>query len=165
MPGLAQLGLVRTKGFSSWLTRVVTQSNWNHIILYEGNDTVISCDPAGVEELPITAFPGAVWSHFPLELQQTAQIINFARAQLGRPYDQVLFLWCGVARLFGVKHTPAWIQARLNSQKSWICSQICDAAYQAGGMHLFKDHRVEGAVVPADYAPIWEANGWLGNLK
>jgi hypothetical protein len=60
-----------------------------------------------------------------------------------------------------VKHTPAWIQARLNTQSSWICSQLSDAAFQAGGIHLFKDHRVEGAVVPADFEPIWRANGWL----
>lgn len=161
MPDLAQLGLVRTKGFSSWLTRTVTGSNFNHIVLYEGDDKVISCEPSGVAELPVEAFPNVVWSHFPLKPGQPDQIVRFARAQLGKPYDQLMYVWCGVAKILGVRRTPAWIQLRLASNKAWICSQLCDAAYRAAGEHLFADGRVEGEVVPASFVPIWERNGWL----
>jgi hypothetical protein len=130
-------------------------------VVYVGADKVISCEPSGVTEMPISAFPDAIWSHFPLELQQVAQIINFSRAQLRKPYDQLMYVWCGVARIFGVKRTPNWILRRLASQRAWICSQLTDAAYQAANIHLFKDGRAEGAVVPGDYVPIFKAHGWI----
>lgn len=161
MPGLGQLGLVRTKGFSSWLIRTVTRSTINHTITYIGNGEVISCETTGVTVLPVGAFPNAVWSHFPLELGQILDILNFSHAQLGKPYDKLMFVWCGVARLLKVRNTPAWILRRLASQRAWICSQLCDSAFQAAGIHLFEDHRAQGAVVPGDFEPIWKANGWL----
>lgn len=161
MPGLGQIALVKSHGFSSFLTSLVTRSPYTHMITYVGNDMVVSCEPSGVAQLPITAFPEATWSHFPLELQQTATIINFTRAQLGKPYDQLMYVWCGIARIFGVKVTPNWILKRLASHRAWICSQLADSAYQAAGIQLFPDGRAKGAVVPADFVPIFVKNGWL----
>lgn len=161
MPGLAQLGLVRTKGFSSWLTRLVTRSNWNHIVLYEGAGNVISCEPSGVSELPVEDFPNAVWSNFDLTIGECGAAINFARSQLGKPYGNFTYVWIGVALLLKVKHTPAWILRRLASQRDWICSQLCDSSYQAANIHLFKDERPYGCVWPGSFEPIFKAHGWL----
>jgi hypothetical protein len=161
MPGLAQIGLVRTKGFSSWLIRVVTASTYNHTVCYVGEGSVVSAETSGVQVMPVEYFPQAVWSDFELTMHQQAKIINFSRAQQGKPYGVLTFLWCGIARLLKVEHTPAWLRRRLASQRNWICSQLCDSAYQAAGIHLFRDHRVQGAVVPADYEPIWEDAGWF----
>lgn len=161
MPDLAQLGLVRTTGFSSWLIRTVTHSTYNHIVCYVGDGQVVSAETSGVQVLPVEYFPQAVWSHFDLTLHQTGTIISFSRNQLGKPYGVLTFLWCGIARLFGVEHTPGWLLRRLNTRANWICSQLADSAYKAAGIHLFTDHRAEGAVVPGDFEPIWKDAGWL----
>lgn len=165
-PGLGQLGLVRTRGFSSWLTRVVTRSDWNHTVIVSAEGEVISAEPSGVQRMPVEYFeppyvPAVRWSNFDLDQWQVLRVINFAQTQLGKPYGVLTFLWCGIARLFGVKHTPRWVLRRLRSQRSWICSQLTDSAYKAAGVHLFTDHRAEGAVVPGDYAPIFQDHGWL----
>lgn len=161
MPGLGQIGLVRSEGFSPWLIRTTTHSAYNHTITYIGNNEVISCETSGVKVLPISHFPNAVWSHFPLDIGEILDILNFSHAQLNKPYDKLMFVWCGVARILRVRNTPQWILRRLASKRAWICSQICDASYQAAGIHLFKDHRAQGAVVPGDFEPIWKAEGWL----
>jgi uncharacterized protein YycO len=160
-PGLAQLGLVRTPGFTSWLTRVATRSPYNHIVAYVGEGKVISCQPTGVTEMPLEDFPDVVWSNFDLTLAQTGEVINFLHDQLGKPYDDLMYVWCGVARVLEVPNTPKWVLRRLASMRAWICSQLTDAAYQTAGKHLFKDHRANGAVVPADYVPIWREHGWI----
>lgn len=166
MPGLAQIGLVRTKGFSSWLIRVVTRSPFNHTVLVSADNEVISAETTGVKRLELRMFePPYVqevsWSNFDLDMWEITRAINFAEHQLGKPYGVLTFLWCGAVRLFGVKHTPRWILRRLRSQRSWICSQLTDSAYKAAGIHLFTDHRAEGAVVPGDYTPIFQDHGWL----
>lgn len=161
MPGLGQIGLVRTRGLSSWLIRVFTRSTVNHTITYIGNNEVISCETSGVKILPISTFPNASWSHFGLEFWEIADILNFTHDQLGKPYDKLMFVWCGVSRVLKVRHTPKWILRRLATNRAWICSQLCDSAYRAAGIHLFTDHRAVGAVVPGDFEPIWEANGWM----
>jgi hypothetical protein len=72
-----------------------------------------------------------------------------------------MFVWCGVARLLGVKRTPNWILRRLASHRAFICSILCDAAYEAADFPLFKDGRAEGAVDPHDIYQVFAANGWL----
>lgn len=48
-----------------------------------------------------------------------------------------------------VARQPWWVQ-RVESMHTMICSQLCDAAYLAGGVHLFNDGRLPGLVSPAD---------------
>lgn len=161
MPGLGQIGVVRTTGFTSWVIRTFDRTPYNHDVVYAGNDEVYSCQPDGVKRMPLTAFPDIVWSHFPLEMDQIMLILNFCEKQLTKPYDNLMFVWCGVARILGVKRTPNWILRRLASHKAFICSILCDAAYEAAGYPLFQDGRAESAVDPRDIVQVFRAHGWV----
>lgn len=161
MPGLGQIGVVRTQGFTSWVIRTFDRTPYNHDVVYAGNDEVYSCEPNGLQRMPASAFPNVVWSHFPLELDQVFEILNFCEQHLGAPYDNLMFVWCGVARIFGVKLTPGWILRRLASHRAFICSQLCDAAYVAAGVPLFRDGRAESAVDPHDITELFRQHGWV----
>jgi uncharacterized protein YycO len=161
MPGLGQIAVVRTKGFTSWVIRTFDRTPYNHDVIYAGDGEVYSCEPGGVQRVPITVFPDAVWSHFPLELDQVFEILNFCEAQLGKPYDNLMFVWCGVARILGVKHTPDWILRRLASHRAFICSMLVDAAYLAANYPLFRDGRAESAVDPHDITELFRQHGWV----
>jgi hypothetical protein len=171
MAGNAQLALVAGKGFNGWLIRTVQTlageppeaAKFTHILLAESPDVVISCEPTGVKRMPVSAFPDAVWSHFKLTQWQQDQITEYAGDQVGKPYDRLGYIWAGIAILLKMKpdqSPPHFIERRLAQHKSWICSQLCDAAYSRARIHFFKG-RLNGAIVPASFAPIWEANGWL----
>jgi hypothetical protein len=165
MVGVAQIGLIRTKGFLSWLIRFGTRSDYNHCVVAISHTSVVSAEQSGVQILPVSAFPDAKWSHFPLNGTQTSKILAFligdgTHGQLGKRYGVWTFIWYGAARALGIR-TPDWIKRRLADRSSWICSQLCDAAYQAAGIHLFRDHRFQGEIVPGDFEPLWQDHHWL----
>lgn len=160
MDNLGQLGLVRTTGFSSWLIRLVTRSSWNHVIIRVTRHLVISAETDGVALLPDTWFKNVVWSQFPLTAREQRQIVNFALNQHDKPYGRLTFVWIGISKLTRWA-TPAWLEQRIGDQHTWICSQIADAAYQAAGIHLFRDDRPAGAVTPGDIAKVLHDFGWV----
>jgi hypothetical protein len=175
MSDLAQIGIVRTKGFSSWLIRTVTGSYWNHSVNRVSENQVISCEPDGVQILPITDFtPGGrvldiVWSDFPLSRVQENKIIAFSVLQgpqtvkgvlqPGKPYGRLTFVWIGVAKLLHWR-TPYWLERRLDNGQTWICSQLSDAAYQHAGVRLFRDNRPDGAVTPGSLGALFKDCGF-----
>lgn len=159
MSDLAQIGLVRTTGFSSWLTRAITGSAWNHTVTRVSEHNVVSAESDGVQILPVTHFPGAVWSQFPLTDRQQAKIIAFSLAQENKPYGTLTYIWIGIALKLKIR-TPRWLERKLSNGSTWVCSQLCDSAYQHAGIHLFRDDRPEGAVTPASLAKIFYDFGW-----
>lgn len=156
---LAQIGLVRTSGFSSWLTRVVTRSYYNHCVILYKPGVVVSAESSGVQEMPVEYFPDAVWSEFIYLPGQAEDAIEYTKKQLDKPYGVLTYLWIGVARLTRWK-APRWIEQRISDQKTMICSQLCDGALQAAGYHLFLDDRPPGAVTPGDFAKVFVDFGW-----
>jgi hypothetical protein len=160
MPGLAQIGLVRTPGFSSWLIRFITRSKFNHTIVKVSTHKVVSVESNGVQIMDVTEFPNAAWSDFPLTMRQQNKIIAYNLAQQGKPYDYFAYFWIGVGLLLKVKRTPNWVLRRLASDKAWICSQLADRSYQAAGIHLLGDDRPLGCVYPGSFEPLWEDHGW-----
>lgn len=159
MDDLAQIGLVRTRGFTSWMTRLVTRSHWNHCVTRVSEHKVVSAQPTGVEILPVEQFPDVVWSQFPLTKAQANKIIAYSLLQVGKPYGTLTYIAIGIALLLRI-HTPDWLERRLTDGKSFICSQLADMAYQAAGIHLFRDERPPGAVTPAALAGLFVAFGW-----
>lgn len=157
---LAQVALVRTTGFSSWLTRIVLHTHWNHTVLTTGDSVVISAEPSGVQRMPAQSFPGMVVSQFIFKAGQAEAAIAFAEDQLGKPYSVFTYVWIGIARLTHWR-IPAWVERRISSQNTWICSALCDSALTAGGYHLFRDQRPIGAVTPADIARVFYDFGWV----
>ncbi|RAG80971.1 hypothetical protein DN069_35235 [Streptacidiphilus pinicola] len=47
-----------------------------------------------------------------------------------------------------------WARKVMASRASMICSELCDFAYEAAGVHLFTDGRAPGDVTPADLAAL-----------
>lgn len=160
MDNLGQLGLVRTVGFSSWLIRLVTRSHWNHTVCRVSEHNIVSAETTGVAILPADHFKTTVWSQFPLGDKERARIIAFSLAQVGKPYGRLTFVWIGVSRITRWV-TPRWLERRISDQNTWICSQLCDAAYQAAGIHMFRDNRPPGAVTPSDIAGVMRDFGWV----
>jgi hypothetical protein len=161
MVGLGQIGLVKSTGFTSWLIRAITRSDYNHCVVYTGNGEVVSAESSGVQVLPVEYFEGAAWSDFDLDVWQQVAIINFSRQQLGKKYGYLTYFWIGFVLLFHIRNTPDWLYRRLNNHATWVCSQLCDSAYQAAGIHLFKDDRATGACFPGSFEPIWKEQGWI----
>ena len=160
MDNLGQLGLVRTVGLTSWLIRTITGSHWNHTICRVSEHNVVSAETTGVTILPTTHFPNAVWTDFPLTPREQAKLIAFSLAQVGKPYGSLTFIWIGISRLTRWA-TPRWLEKRISDQHTWICSQLCDAAYQAAGIHMFTDDRPAGSVTPGDIAGVMYDFHWV----
>lgn len=160
MGELAQIGLVRTTGFSSWLIRLVTHSHWNHVILRVTPHYVVSAETSGVATLPVTHFTDVTWSAFPLTDRQQAKIIAFALQQVGKPYGVLTYLWVGIG-LLTKAHTPRWLEKKLSDQTSWTCSQLADSSYHAAGWYFFDDDRPASAVYPGSFVPFYVDAGWL----
>jgi hypothetical protein len=118
-----------------------------------------------VQILPVTAFAKGgrildiAWSDFPLSTTQENKIIAFSLAQANKPYGRLTFVWIGLAILLHWQ-TPAWLERRLDNGETWTCSQLTDAAYQHGGIRLFRDGRPAGAVYPGSIARIFYDFGW-----
>lgn len=154
------------------LIQDVTDAPVNHAVLYLGDGQLIEA-ARRVRITPVTAYPHILWSSAGFLLragpsppgvprapravqtltpQQRALITSYARAQLGAPYNLLDFLAIGLAQrrlghLIGLRSALA---RRLSSGRSFICSQLVDAAYTAAGIHLFHDGRPSGMVSPAD---------------
>jgi hypothetical protein len=100
-----------------------------------------------------------VWSNFDLTDTQTHKIVSWATNHIGTPYSWLDDLAIGVA-LITRRATPDWLERYLRSTGHLECAQLADLAYQAAGIHLFRDHRAPEAVYPGSYVPIWKAFGW-----
>ena len=155
-----QIGLCYTTGFWGALIRAVTRSRFNHTIIGISETECVEASPWGVRVAPISNYPDAVWSQFPLTLLQQVKVVTFARSQVGVRYNYLDDIFIGIA-LLTREHTPRWIERVLSDPDSWQCAQLADAALQHAGVHVFRDNRPYGAVYPGSFIPVWEAFGWL----
>ena len=148
-PQLGDYMTVRTNGFPAWLIRTVTRSPVNHAAVYVGNEQVIEGRPSGAGYNVVTAYPAAFWSHIDLTDAQRESIVEHAKSCIGIPYNWLDDLDIGLGKLFGMA-TPKWIEKRLSSTRTLMCSQLVDACYETAGADLFTDGRPVGAVSPGD---------------
>jgi len=156
-----QIGLVpHPKSLVEWLIEKVTRSNVHHAILAISPTSCISCEPAGALVRHISDFPDAYWSHFDLGQAQKLAIARWGLDHRGVPYGWFTDAAIGISLLFH-ERTPKWVERYLNSGRFYCCSQFCDAAYDANGIHLFRDGRLPGTVYPGSLAHVWRAHGWM----
>jgi hypothetical protein len=112
--------------------------------------------PGGARLVPL--YPGQtengngfLWStgKFDLTDQQRQSIVYNALLCKGIPYSSADYFALALHRL----HVPVpELKASIADSKRMICSQLCDWAYLAAGVHLFNDGRWPGYVTPADLA-------------
>ncbi|MDI6708406.1 MAG: YiiX/YebB-like N1pC/P60 family cysteine hydrolase [Candidatus Thermoplasmatota archaeon] len=110
----------RTPGFMDW----IIPGYWTHVGMYIGNGKVIEAVPKGVVCSDIekwrsydAAAIGRVWT---ASYSQVQSAIEFAKAQLGKPYDYYL----ADKRVYG---------------RSYYCSELVWAAYKHVGIDIDKN--------------------------
>lgn len=157
--GRGQIGLVRTHGLSSWLIRVVTRSKVNHTVTDTGT-CLISAEYPHVRTRPYGHFTNIIWSQFAFQNNQADKIVEFAEAQIGKPYGTLDDIAIGVA-LITRDHTPHRLMRWLSNNGEWICSALCDAALRHAGIHIFTDGRPVGTVFPGSYTSFYNDAGWM----
>lgn len=156
---VGQIGILRTHGFSSWLIRTITRSHVNHVVIDVG-DGLISAEYPHVRKRDYQHFNNEVWSQFVYTDAQRAKVVEFANAQLGKPYGWADDLAIGVG-LITRQHTPNWLMRWLSNNGEWICSSLADACLRNAGIHLWDDDRPVGAVYPGSFELWWRDAGWL----
>ncbi|MEY9937280.1 hypothetical protein [Streptacidiphilus sp. MAP5-3] len=163
-------------GAAEWLDEL-TQGHWSsadraslyrHAFLVEAVDgnTVhaIEARPSGAGRATYRLDnPAILWSAgrlrdstgqpVMLTTEQRQQIVAWAVAHIGAGYSWVAYLRQAAVRL----HVPgagAWLAHQVQASGQFICSQYTDAAYQAAGVHLFRDGRAPYDVAPSDLADL-----------
>jgi hypothetical protein len=87
---------------------------------------------------------------------ETAAVVEFARRQVGKPYD----LWANLAFLFradGVSRVPDWLRTLFQNRNwledhgKWHCSELAAAAWWSGcGVRFTDDMQSKTFLSPAD---------------
>jgi hypothetical protein len=94
-----------------------------------------------------------------LDAERRDLISTWAFEHVDTEYDYLGFAAIAVTKLLG-PFAPRWLLRYIATHDRLICSYLCDLALQAGGVHMFRDHRPEGAVTPASFGKVYKARGW-----
>ena len=155
-----QVGLIASDG--ALMGRVVawaSRSVWCHTVVAISETHCVSAEPGGARVRPISFYPEIVWSRFAMRPAQRRRVVRFAIKCVGVPYAWFDFVAAGFALVTRAK-TPEWLRAYIADTDRLICSQVCDLALQAGGIHVFFDERPAGAVIPSSFGKVFVARGW-----
>jgi hypothetical protein len=159
-----QVGLVASDGqlkgqAVAWASRSV----WCHVVVAISETECVSAEPGGALVRPISFYPEVVWSRFRMTGLQRRLSASYARHRIGTPYAWRDYWAAGVA-LVTRQQTPAWLRAYIDRDDRLLCSQLADLSLQAAGIHVFKDHRPQGAVIPASFGEYFVSQGWTTTL-
>lgn len=143
-------------------------SRWTHagIVLNDAGD-VVEAQARGARLANLSEYPVRIISDAPVqqwmadygfaddntrasyEYSIRSRIVTEARKLVGTPYSFLDYFALAALHL----HLPnKWVRQRVAHSGSMICSQLVDAVYERCGIHLFKDGRLPGDVMPADLA-------------
>lgn len=129
--------------------------HWDHAFVYVGDDQLVEAEPGGARLANLDEYQGraVAWStgHVELTEEQRTAIVAAARSFIGVPYSAADYL---ALALWHFHLRIAWARNVMASRTSMICSELCDAAYDVAGVHLFADGREPGDVTPADLATV-----------
>ena len=143
-------------GLNAMGIRISTLAPVSHAALYVGNGIVVDAVGSGVRELPLTAFideASAVvaFRHPAIQPDHQPKIVDFARAQLGQPYNLTGILLqapftlerrlCelpvlpGPVRDFCIRGI-ALVQLGIGPSDRFFCSQLVLEAYKRASLPL-----------------------------
>jgi hypothetical protein len=156
-----QVLLVSTSGWLGRLVQWATGSAYNHSVVAISNTHCVSAEPGGAVIRLISDYrtDRVAWSQFNLTRDQRDRISVWAFEHIGVEYDHAGFVAIGFTKLLG-PFAPRWLLRYVGTRDRLICSYLCDLALQAGDIHMFRDHRPEGAVTPASFGKVFVARGW-----
>lgn len=111
----------------SWIIGVFTWSEYSHVEFVTSTG-YLGAAPDGVKVRPMTARKGVefILRHIDCTYEQELKTLDFARSQIGKPYD-----WSGV---FGVALHRDW-----HEQDSWFCSELVMTSLEAAGLYFLRD--------------------------
>lgn len=125
---MIQLLFVRKHTLGSVLIRLFTWSQWSHVVLLKGNETIGSEAWHGVVNRDIDDVLAETSKHaiVDIDVPYAQEAWDFAARQIGKSYD-----WNGI---FGIAtRNRAWQRADY-----WFCSELVEAALAAGGRRRFR---------------------------
>ena len=114
---------------TSWLIRMFTWSRYSHVVFVEDDETIIDSTfmHCGVQRRLLAD----VYSEYTtievidIPLPDEKAALDFARAQLGKPYDKTAIL--------GFVFRRNWAD-----DDSWFCNELIEAIAEAGGRTRFR---------------------------
>lgn len=118
-------------------------SKWSHCAIIDGAEVIEAAAPDGVRARPLSALvnESSKFEIIDFPARDPQAIIDFARAQIGTPYD-----WSGV---FGIGFRRRW-----QTDDAWFCSELIAAAFDQAGERLFRTDAWR--ITPRDlYLPMW----------
>lgn len=126
-----RLIFTRQHSIGSLLIRFFTWSRWSHVAILEDDSMVIDSTflHGGVRRRPLAELLAQASRHQMLDLNvpNEAAALDFARAQIGRPYD-----WTAVLGI--LFRAPGWALP-----DRWFCSELAEAVVLAGGLKRFRE--------------------------
>ena len=161
MNRVGQVMLISTSGKIGRLVQIMDRSHWNHMTVAINELECVSAEPGGARIRLISEYDNdeVAWSDFPLTDVQRDNITMWAFNHLGVDYDYLGFVAIAITKILG-PFAPRWLLRYIATRDRLICSYLCDLALQAGGIHLFNDHRPRGAVTPGSFGKKYKARGW-----
>lgn len=164
-PAIGQIGLIydRKGTHRSFVAKAidwVTRSPVHHVIVCVSEDHCVEAQPGGAVLSPLSKWPNAVWSNFPLTPAQAEGTAQWAIDHIGTPYGFLDDAAIGIGLL--LNHWAGFeLQRFLSSDHSLQCAQLADAALTKGGkFKVFDDNRLDGAVYPGSFVPLFKKYGW-----
>lgn len=155
-PEPGDIGLTSIDGPVGWGIRLGQlllgdgNTPYEHAFLVLDVGELIEAQPGGARVRPLTEYDGRrVLYVCPdgLTVEQRLTIVEAGRKLADVPYGFSDYLALALHRF----HVPAlWLRRKIASNRSLICSQLVDLAYQRAGVQLFNDGRIPGDVTPAD---------------
>ncbi len=138
-------------------------SQYQHAFIYIGGGHVVEAEPAGARERPLTPHARELWSAgiIPLTDDERRRIVVAAHRYAALEVDYSFLDYLALAARRFRLPVPG-LKTYIRSTGHMICSQLCDAAYQAAGVQLFADKRWNGYVTPADLAQMLSEAGTHG---
>jgi hypothetical protein len=156
-----QVAIISTSGWVGRLVQLVTGSAWNHSVVAINELECVSAEPGGARIRLISEYrhDTVAWSQFTRSDERRDRITTWAFDHLDVDYDYLGFVAIALTKLLG-PFAPKWLLRYIATRDRLICSYLCDLALQAGGIHLFDDHRPHGCVTPGSFGKKFKARGW-----
>lgn len=155
-----QVGLIPSDGqFKGQVVAWASRSRWSHMVVAISETECVSAEPGGARIRPTSYYPEIVWSRFAMRPGQRRRAVRYAIRRIGTPYAWFDYIAAGVALVTRTR-TPEWLRSYIADTDRLICSQLCDLALQAAGIHVFFDERPAGAVIPSSFGRVFVARGW-----
>ena len=150
-PRPGDYGVVKTNGVVAKFIRIGTLSRWNHVFIYIGDGLIVEARPTGVTISKDDLYPIMAYNQHEIDLddEKRKAIVDFAKAQVGKPYGfidiAVIFL-----RMLGLRIPFPNFWAKLAKRQGFICSELVAEAYLKAGFKLINKH--SSIVTPGDLA-------------